>query len=773
MGKGIESKITLVSDDGSVISPVGSPRGFSAQYIKLDTAYSTAPAEGELSWDDEAGTVRIGMPGGAVFLQVGQEMYLPTRPKNVAGVEIKNGELVYVFDAASNIPHVKLSDASDYLTARGTIAMATEDVGINQRGFFTTLGVVRDVKTDTYSEGTVLYLDTTPGQYTDVCPSPPNACVVVGIVTNSHATEGEIFVTIDFDLAQFISALTKEPTGFDAPENVVINYDSTTRKVTLTGTVAPHYHATPFADITTGYVSPAHADVDGTYFLTYDGTDIDWRTPSTVVFSDLLIAYAVYKTSYEFGIRECHGFMPWITHRELHGVIGTHKESGGAIGDYTLSSTTAADRRPSVAATTIDDEDLPTSLSQLAAAGTYTQFKLSSTDTANLSTTPVDIVPLSGNQPYFNEFSGGTWGQTLMSTGYRMSIWLMAIPVTADTESQKFRFVWIQGQEQNATLVGEQGVTPNSVSIGELSDLIPEFVIIGRIIIRYLGGNWTLEYVEAIDGTRFAQSGSAAGGLSSVTTDAPIEGEGTVSDPLRILGHVDGYVVKYSSTTAITVTSGSIEANGAVYALAADATHNMTSLAAGFDIHYIYIDDDASTAPTAVIIDSTTEPAWSDSLRGWYNGDDRCIGAVRSLAGAATIEYISVKVVSDKYLEVDVGRRDDLASNMNPDGTWQEPATSNFAPLSPVNAVSYKLYMNSTDTGGVPTGVYCSNSEMAAVNTSVILGQFEWFTYSDTTASSVTTPFLPLGVSRNIKIAGSDDDDNNLSAGFRGYGYSR
>ena len=58
-----------------------------------------------------------------------------------------------------------------------------------------------------------------------------------------------------------------------------------------------------------------------------------------------MIAYVYYGTSDKFALRECHGIMPFNTHQELHNVIGTYRNSGGTLADYTVSSTTAADRR--------------------------------------------------------------------------------------------------------------------------------------------------------------------------------------------------------------------------------------------------------------------------------------------------------------------------------------------------------------------------------------------------------------------------------------------
>jgi hypothetical protein len=237
-------------------------------------------------------------------------------------------------------------------------------------------------------------------------------------------------------------------------------------------------------------------------------------------------------------------------------------------------------------------------------------------------------------------------------------------------------------------------------------------------------------------------------------------------------GFSGGFVVKYSDSTNIAITSGNIEANGKLYTLSADTTHLMTSLAAGFDIHYIYLDDSESTAPTAVFYDSTTEPSYDHTRRGWYNGDDRLIGIVRSPAASATIQYFETKIVSEEYIEMDLGRQDVLALNMTPTGAWQEPNTANTSGLVPVNASSFKVAMNNADTAA-EVGLYVATAEMAAANPALTAGLIEKFNYSNETSTTITTPFLALGASRNIKLGGQLDDANTLSMWLRGFGYRR
>jgi hypothetical protein len=237
------------------------------------------------------------------------------------------------------------------------------------------------------------------------------------------------------------------------------------------------------------------------------------------------------------------------------------------------------------------------------------------------------------------------------------------------------------------------------------------------------------------------------------------------------VGAIDGFVVKYSSTTAVAITAGYCIANGKYYTLASDTTHTMTSLASAFDYHYIYVDDDASTAPTAVIIDSTTDPVWSDSKRGWYNGDDRCIGGVVSPTGSATLGYFDSSCCgSGKYIEYryGLGSIPAMATDMNPDGTFQTPASNDGSVVTPVNAVTMFIRGTCEDVTDV-CQFSVSSAEMAAVNTSLLDAQVNTFAYN----LNVDVHKISLGASRNIKIGGSDTDDNKLDAYCVGFGITR
>ena len=345
-------------------------------------------------------------------------------------------------------------------------------------------------------------------------------------------------------------AITKDPTGFTEPGDVIVTGDPTARTVTLTGTVVAYWKGIRVDALVSGWESAAHDNTTtNVYYLYYDGTNYIWSS-TTWTFDKLQIAYAFYDPmgmTWVY-IRETHGMQGHLSHEEDHDNIGTYKKSGGDLASYVLDSTTVADRRPTVSEAVIKDEDLPSTLTVLN-TGLYTHAELvgsGAVSTFDIDNT--DIVELSGNNPYYNEFDGADWVETLMPANSVMSVWLYAIPMAADAVSQKYRFVWGQGQwitqakNSSGTKIAIAQASEELRSIGEmnlgtLTAISPEFVAIQRIIITYTGGNWYINDVLALTGSKFSQGQSPSGNfLSSVSTDTTLTGAGTVSDPLSAVG---------------------------------------------------------------------------------------------------------------------------------------------------------------------------------------------------------------------------------------------
>jgi hypothetical protein len=168
-------------------------------YIDFNLVNGIAQAEGRLVWNDTDGTLNLGLRGGVVNLQIGQEVVV--RAKNTEAVQINNGDVVFISGASGSNPEIQTPIASNPSEAPRTFAVATEDIPAGQFGYVTMIGRVRDFDTsgtpvsETWNDGDVLYLSaTTQGKMTNVRPTPPNTGVVIGVVLRAHATEGSLGV---------------------------------------------------------------------------------------------------------------------------------------------------------------------------------------------------------------------------------------------------------------------------------------------------------------------------------------------------------------------------------------------------------------------------------------------------------------------------------------------------------------------------------------------------------------------------------------------------
>jgi hypothetical protein len=169
------------------------------EFLKFDITSGHDTAEGELAWNDTEGTLNIGLKGGTVNLQTGQEVV--DRARNTEGSQIDNGQVVFISGASGAISEIQKPIATNPAEAPRTYAVATEDIANNQLGYVTLVGKVRDVNTtgslysETWADGEILYLSATvDGGLTKVRPTPPNTGVVIGVVLRAHATEGVLGV---------------------------------------------------------------------------------------------------------------------------------------------------------------------------------------------------------------------------------------------------------------------------------------------------------------------------------------------------------------------------------------------------------------------------------------------------------------------------------------------------------------------------------------------------------------------------------------------------
>ena len=167
----------------------GLTNGVQVPWLQLDTTYSDGSVEGRLQWNAIDGTAEVGMPGGNVTLQIGQEQLVYCKNTTAAG--ITNGLAVYISGAVGDRPEIALADASAEHPTDTPIGLATEDIAVNEWGYVTIGGLVRDVDTSAIAEGGIAYLsETSPGGYRATIPDAPNTIAVLGYCIKQNANSG-------------------------------------------------------------------------------------------------------------------------------------------------------------------------------------------------------------------------------------------------------------------------------------------------------------------------------------------------------------------------------------------------------------------------------------------------------------------------------------------------------------------------------------------------------------------------------------------------------
>lgn len=367
--------------------------------------------------------------------------------------------------------------------------------------------------------------------------------------------------------------ITKESTGFTNNTNIQIYYDSVSRTVTLNGDFEAYYKGEKLEQFKDGWVSTPHADVPGNYFLHFCDGVLEFDT-SPWTYDCLHIAFVQYNT-HKIGIKETHGLMQWQVHKELHEVIGTYKVSGGVLSDFTIGST--VNRNPNISDIIVKDEDLESVIPQLTNK-LYTQRYLAGSGaTRSFNVDANTIIPVLGSQPYYNQFNGTEWVQTLFPNNNYGAIFVVAVPTTDDTNSRKFRFMFVQPQKVSGTLSEIQALSPANLTHGDSTFFVSEFVFFAKIIVRYTAGDWSISEVQYLNGTRLSQltvpGGSSGGGVWGTIV-------GNINDQLDLKAALDQRLSLNGGEL-----SGSLGVNGQIHLM--NPTGITNALKIGNDSNYI------------------------------------------------------------------------------------------------------------------------------------------------------------------------------------------
>lgn len=189
--------------------------------VYFDTTASATTAIGGLIWDDGEGTLSLGLKGGNLNLEIGQENIALCY--NGTASAIAKGDVVYVAGAQGQRPSVSIATAATEQGSSKVFGIAAESIASGAEGFVATFGVVPEINTEGFTEGAALWLSASPGKFTQTKPSSPNHLVFVGYCLKANANSGRIFVNPQngYELEELHDVLITS-----ASNNHIISYNS-------------------------------------------------------------------------------------------------------------------------------------------------------------------------------------------------------------------------------------------------------------------------------------------------------------------------------------------------------------------------------------------------------------------------------------------------------------------------------------------------------------------------------------------------------------------
>lgn len=195
---------------GTLFTPSVSALSLSAHIYDLVPDGIPTWREGRIYYDTNDHTLALYTDIQGVTLQVGQEQWI--RVVNKTNNTIFNGTPVFIDGAQGNRPTIQKASAINQNQSR-IIGLTTHNITDNATGVITVQGLVRDVNTLPWSEGTILYTSLTAGVLTDVRPLAPYHGTEVGIVVYQHGTQGIIYVHPQFgeELANIHDVIISNP----------------------------------------------------------------------------------------------------------------------------------------------------------------------------------------------------------------------------------------------------------------------------------------------------------------------------------------------------------------------------------------------------------------------------------------------------------------------------------------------------------------------------------------------------------------------------------
>tara|TARA_R110000868_G_scaffold285593_3_gene546062 strand:+ start:784 stop:3210 length:2427 start_codon:yes stop_codon:yes gene_type:complete len=165
----------------------GATVGSSSPYVDFNDGAATTLAAGRMWYDGTTGSWNLGMGGGNITQQVGEELFVYGK----ASATVTDSPLQIIYKTG-------VVGASGVITFAPTIAgitngeliigIATESIALNAFGRITAFGVVRGITTDgsaygeTWADGDTIWYNPVTGNPTKIKPTAPNIKTEIGTI---------------------------------------------------------------------------------------------------------------------------------------------------------------------------------------------------------------------------------------------------------------------------------------------------------------------------------------------------------------------------------------------------------------------------------------------------------------------------------------------------------------------------------------------------------------------------------------------------------------
>jgi hypothetical protein len=195
----VNLKIYSFNFTSNVWNQVGASNPFNQPIDSLFFKTSVPPNNvdtAKMRWDAELGTVVLGM-----YDQVPNELGFKNfwLVKNQTGSTITKNSLVYASGTVGASGRISVSKfiANGTIDAKYLLGITAHDLSNGEDGYVISFGKIRQVNTDTFAAGAILYPSpTTAGVWTDVEPIAPNLDMPIGFCINSHVNNGTIAIRV-------------------------------------------------------------------------------------------------------------------------------------------------------------------------------------------------------------------------------------------------------------------------------------------------------------------------------------------------------------------------------------------------------------------------------------------------------------------------------------------------------------------------------------------------------------------------------------------------